>query len=588
MSKTLFKKVDYSLSKLIHDIDHGDIGLPELQRPFVWSGRDVRNLFDSMYKGFPVGYFLFWSNEHLANTKQIGTESKQAKVPRLLIVDGQQRLTSLYAVLKGKAVLTEDYKEKQLQIAFRPRDGQFEVADAAIKRDPEFIPDISVVWKDGTSTYKLIRDFLKNLSSSKEISNEEEETISDSIDQLYKLEDYPFTAMEISSTVDEEQVSDIFVRINSKGKKLNQADFILTLLSVFWDEGRKQLEDFCKKARIPASSDQEITPYNNFIMPDPDHLLRVSIGLGFKRARLKNVYSVLRGKDMETGKFSEERRDEQFDVLKKAQSYTTDLQNWHEFMKVLVKAGFRSRKMVSSETTLLYAYAMFLIGKVDFKVDPYTLRNLIARYYFMLVVTGRYTNSPETVMERDLARLRGLANQKEFIRTIEKLINDSLTNDFWQITLVNNLETSSAQSPALFAYYASLNLLEAKVLFSKMKVSELIDPILKGTRNPIERHHLFPKDYLKSIGITETRRINQVANFALVEWGDNNDISNQSPKEYYPEYLSRYSNEELRPMTEWHALPDGWESMDYNEFLEERRKLMASVIKKGFYSLCVN
>ena len=147
MSKTLFKKVDYSLSKLIHDIDHGEIGLPELQRPFVWTSSKVRDLFDSMYRGFPVGYFLFWSNEHLSSTKQIGTDIKQRKVPRLLIVDGQQRLTSLYAVLKGKSVLTEDYKETKIQIAFRPKDGQFEVADAAIKRDPEFIPDISIIWK---------------------------------------------------------------------------------------------------------------------------------------------------------------------------------------------------------------------------------------------------------------------------------------------------------------------------------------------------------------------------------------------------------------------------------------------------------
>ena len=142
MSATLFKKVDYSLSKLIHDIDQGEIGLPDIQRPFVWETAKVRDLFDSMYKGFPIGYLLFWSNDHMNGTRQIGAGGKQVKVPRLLIVDGQQRLTSLFAVLKGQPILTKDYKHTTLNIAFRPRDCQFEVTDAAIRRDPEFISDI--------------------------------------------------------------------------------------------------------------------------------------------------------------------------------------------------------------------------------------------------------------------------------------------------------------------------------------------------------------------------------------------------------------------------------------------------------------
>lgn len=588
LSMTLFKKVDYNLSKLIHDIDHGEIGLPDIQRPFVWKATKVRDLFDSMYKGFPVGYLLFWSNEHLAGVRQIGTEAKQTTVPKLLIVDGQQRLTSLYAVFKGKPVLTEDYKEVKIQIAFRPWDAHFEVADAAIRKDPEYIPDISVLWKEGGSTYKFIKEFLQKLRQGRqgtELSDEDEAQISEAIERLYDLANYPFTAMEISSTVDEEQVSEIFVRINSKGKQLNQADFILTLLSVFWDEGRAELEKFCRDARIPAVNGQNPTPFNYYIYPNPDQLLRVAVGLGFKRARLKHVYSILRGKDLETGKFSEERREQQFEILKQAQKHVLNLQNWHEFFKSLQLAGFRSSAMVNSQISLIYSYVMFLLGKIEFKMELYELRNLIARWYFMITITGRYTNSPESIMEQDLARLRGVDEAAIFKRTLEKIISDSLTNDFWQITLVNNLETSSAQSPAFYAFYASLNLLDAKVLFSKIKNSELLDPVLKANRSPIERHHLFPKDYLKSIGIYETRLINQAANYASVEWGDNAKISNQSPAEYFPRYAARFQEDELRQMIEWHALPDGWEKMDYQTFLVERRKLMAQVIRKGFEKL---
>ena len=306
MSETLFKKIDYSLAHLIHDIEHGEIGLPDIQHPFVWEATKVRDLFDSMYKGFPVGYLLFWSNEHLNNTRHIGTSPKQAKMPHLLIVDGQQRLTSLYAVLRGQPVLTKDFKENNIRIAFRPSDSKFEVTDAAIQRDPEYIPDISKLWAKNCAPFHFITDFITQLRATHGLTKGEEGQISKNIDHLYDIQNYPFTAMEIPSTVGEEQVSEIFVRINSKGVTLKQADFILTLLSVFWDEGRAQLEKFCRDCRRPPAFGEGPSPFNHFLQPDPDQMLRVCVGLGFKRARLQHVYSILRGKDLETGEFSDD------------------------------------------------------------------------------------------------------------------------------------------------------------------------------------------------------------------------------------------------------------------------------------------
>ena len=139
MSTTLFKEVGYSLSKLIDDIEMGDIGLPDIQRPFVWKNAKVRDLFDSMYRGYPVGYLLFWENQVGEKTKLIGTNTHQ-KIPQLLIVDGQQRMTSLYSVIKGIPVIRENYDSESIEIAFRPVDGRFEVCDAAIRRDPEYLP----------------------------------------------------------------------------------------------------------------------------------------------------------------------------------------------------------------------------------------------------------------------------------------------------------------------------------------------------------------------------------------------------------------------------------------------------------------
>jgi Protein of unknown function DUF262 len=187
MSATLFKEVSYSLAKLIQDIEMGEIGLPDIQRPFIWPNTKVRDLFDSMYKGFPVGYLLFWANVMANGYRQIGADSKQ-KIPRLLIVDGQQRLTSLYAVLKGIPVIRENYRTEQIYIAFRPRDQSFEVTDAAIRRDPEFIPDISQLWSGGTSRRRVVRDFFERLRSYRLLDEDEEDLLSEAIDRLYDLQ----------------------------------------------------------------------------------------------------------------------------------------------------------------------------------------------------------------------------------------------------------------------------------------------------------------------------------------------------------------------------------------------------------------
>jgi hypothetical protein len=134
---TVYRRVDFKVSDLLTYIDIGDIGLPDIQRPFVWSATKVRDLFDSMYRGFPVGYLLFWANGGENGSRKIGIDTKGHQAPALLIVDGQQRLTSLYAVFRGKPIVDDDYQMRRIEIAFRPRDGEFKVADAAIRKDPK-------------------------------------------------------------------------------------------------------------------------------------------------------------------------------------------------------------------------------------------------------------------------------------------------------------------------------------------------------------------------------------------------------------------------------------------------------------------
>lgn len=585
MTDTVFTKVDYDLNSLVKYISMGDIGLPDIQRPFVWKNIKVRDLFDSMYRGYPVGYLLFWKNAIKSDgninksQKTIGTDIKQ-KTPGLVIVDGQQRLTSLYAVIRNIPVLRENFESEHIRIAFNPLEEKFEVTDAAIIRDKAFISDISRLWATDAKITRIIHNYLNNIRTSREITEEEENLIEDRILKLQGLLSFPLTALELSPDIDEEAVSEVFVRINSKGTPLNQSDFILTLMSVFWDEGRAELEKFCRESRIPSKG--TASPFNYFIEPSPDNLLRVGVGVAFKRARLQYVYSILRGKDLETGEFSIERREKQFELLKDAQKRVLNLQYWHDFLNCIRQAGFRSRAMISSNSNLLFSYMLYLIGRTEYKVPEYDLRRIIARWFFMSAVTGRFTSSPESAMEFDLARLRDVKSADDFVKNLTKICEITLTNDFWAVNLPNDLATSSSRSPSLFAYHAAQVLLDAKGLFSKIKISDLLDPTMTAHKSALERHHLFPKDYLKKLGFQGTRELNQIANYALVEWGDNIQISNKAPQEYIPEITNRFSQSEIEKMYRLHALPQNWEHMEYRDFLEKRRELMAQIIAEGY------
>lgn len=582
MSVTLFKDTTYNLNFLLENIKRGEIALPDIQRPFVWAPARVRELFDSMYRGFPVGYLLFWATGAEAGARKIGETTKVA-APRLLIVDGQQRLTSLFAVMTGIPVLRKDFTEGRIRIAFCPSKKQFEVADAAIEKDPEFIPDITEVWRAYRETTK--RYFARLMEHrGTPIDDAEEGVLESAIDRLRDLQHYPFNAVELDTTVDEEEVAQVFVRINSQGVTLNQADFILTLMSVFWEQGRKQLEGFSRSASTPGKG--EPSPYNHFIEPQPDQMLRAAVGLAFRRGRLQHVYSLLRGKDLETGTVSPEQRELQFARLRDAQDAALNLTNWHEFLKCLSRAGFRSGRMISSENAVIYAYVLWLIGRNDYAVDLPRLRDVIARWFFMAHTTGRYTSSPESQLESDLLRLRDIVDgdADAFCARLDREAATVFTSDYWTISLPNRFQRSGGRSPAMIAYWAALNLLDAELLFSTTKVATRFDPGVSPVRN-VERHHLFPKQHLAKQGITTPPRVNQIANMAFVDWVENGDISGEAPSNYWPVMSARVDPERLKRQRYWHALPIGWEQLSYDDFLEKRRRLMADVVRDGFAQL---
>ena len=560
----IFTTSNVPISSLIEDIDMGKIGLPDLQRPFVWPNVDARDLLDSLYHGYPAGFLLFWKTGVEGGLKNIGIDPKQS-VPELAIVDGQQRLTSLYAVIKGMEVVRSNFKKERIQIAFNPLSGRFDVADAAIKKDRAFIPDISVLWAPDFKTGTFRKAFLKELREIREITEDEEETIEDAIDQLRNLLNYNFVALTLASSVDEETIAEVFVRINGKGKALNQADFIMTLMSVFWEEGRVELENFAHEATVP--SEGWASPFNHFIKPSPDQMIRATVGLALKRARLANVYGALRGKDATTGADNPGKRESQFALMREAQSAVLNLANWHHFLDGLKLAGYRGQKMISSEAVIIFSYVLYLIGIRDYGIDRTRMRLAIAQFFFMAAMTGRYTNSPESRFETDLSQLHGLPDADSVLNRLCEICDTTLTNDYWEITLPSQLATSASRSPTRFAYQASQIMLDAPVLFSGLKLADIVDPAIKGSKVAFEQHHLFPRAFLEEQNITDLKAINQIANFVPVEWPENIKIGKQSPAAYVPALDAALTAVDRDRIYGLHALPHLWWEMPYEQFL---------------------
>lgn len=579
---TIFSPSSEPIVTLIEDIDRGKIGLPELQRPFVWPNVNVRDLFDSLYRGYPAGFLLFWKTGGDGTLKNIGTGTKQS-VPELAIVDGQQRLTSLYAVIKGAEVLRANFKKERIEIAFNPLSERFDVADAAIRKDRSYISNISTLWAASYNQRQFREAFIKQISETRELTDDEKGRIEDAINRLHDLTKYSFTALTLNASVDEQTIAEVFVRINGKGKPLNQADFIMTLMSVFWEKGRVDLETFSHKAAMP--SDGQSSPFNHFIKPSPDQMLRATVGLALKRARLENVYSALRGRDPATGLDNPEKREGQFALMQEAQQSVLNLTNWHHFLDALKLAGYRGQKMISSEAAIIYCYVLYLIGIRDYGIDRTTVRQVVAEFFFMAAMTGRYTNSPETRFEADLSMVRGLADGGAFVTRLREICATTLTGDYWEITLPSQLATSAARSPSLFAYQAALIKLDAPVLFSPMKIAAMVDPAVKGSKASLEQHHLFPRGYLEDQGVKDLKLINQIANFAAVEWPDNLKIGKQAPAIYVPALDAALSGNERDGLYRLHALPHLWWEMPYDEFLIARRLRMAQVVRDAWKKL---
>lgn len=590
MAQELFERVDRKVGNLLDDVVNGRIGLPDLQRPFVWADAKVRNLFDSMMKGFPIGYVMLWASPaDYSNTKSIGVGEKEFKRPDDLVIDGQQRLTSLLAAISGIEVLDKNFKPRRIKISFDPLEKDFQVWTQAFERSPKYIADISEVFKahDNLQISKFRRSVINKINEGRarneqpELTDEEQDKIEDNINALLNLRNYTIPTLRILSKADEEDVAEIFRRVNSGGQNLNENNFIETLLAVYDNAMHDKIKMFCSDSRVPAKN----TSYNHIIDVDPSHIIRVAIAYGFHRARMRYGYKLLRGDDLDAGTTSVETREKNMKIFGEALDRVINLNDWHAFINLFSEAGYLGKDLVRSNYVVVFSYVFYLMGKYEYHVDPLVLRYAIIRWIFMSTITSFYSSSPETTVERQMADLRNINNAGEFVNYLDDTVKLRMNETYFSVELEKELISSSASSPLWFGYIASINVLGTPMLFSNTPQSKYWVLGADGDKKSIDKHHIFPKHYLENIGIESDRDRNQLANFTYLDYNTNIDISDDAPESYIERYKAKFDAEEFARHLANNAIPMGFENMEYFEFLEARRKLMAGIIKKAYNKL---
>ena len=314
-------------------------------------------------------------------------------------------------------------------------------------------------------------------------------------------------------------------------------------------------------------------------------IIRVSVGLGFKRARLRYAYMLLRGKDLDTGAVSEKTRNENLTKFRNALDITTNINDWHMFLNLMMETGYINGSLVASSNAVVYSYMLYLIGKYEYKVPSEVLRKIMKKWIFMSTITYFYTGSTESEVERQFADLRVIKDADAFVKYLDEVIGSRLSDDYFNLTLPAELNSSSANSPVWFAYIAALNVLNTPMLFSTAPLSKYFNIGVSGEKNAIDKHHIFPKAYLEKIGYSDNRDRNQIANFTYLDYGTNIDIGEDAPNDYAVRYKEKLGEEKYRLACEQNALPLGFERMEYKDFLDKRRILMSNIIRKAYNEL---
>lgn len=598
-----FTLMQYSVNAILGLIEANDFVIPEIQRPFVWKRSQVRDLIDSLYHGYPTGYIITWKNPSV-RTKD-GGYSQGKKV----LIDGQQRITALMAAISGKEVLDEDFKKDLIKIAFNPLAAddskRFAVQDASHLKDKKWIPDISVLFSANFKPRAFENEYAKNNP------NVDLDELAEEISKLTGIANRQIGVIELDHSLDIDEVTEIFIRINSKGTALSQSDFVMSKMAADTDHDgsimRKAVDYFCHLAVKPEfyenlKKDTEFQQsifadkikwlakdYDDIYDPGYSDMLRVSFMHQFRRGKLADLVSLLSGRDFETKEFREDIVSDSYQKLEHGILNFINEYNFAQFILAIKGAGFISSKLLNSAMTLDFAYTLYLILLDTPEIPNVQIKRYVQKWFVLTTLTSRYIGSPESQMDRDMRSIQ----EKGFKNFLSEVEASALSDTFWTVTLPQNLETSSVNSPAFNVFLAAqVHLNCNSLLMNGIKVSDLIT--VAG-----DIHHIFPRAYLKKNGIDSKTKYNQVANYIYLDTQVNKAISDDAPCDYFSKAFMQCETKaielgnicnlsQLNENLQENCIPLSVKNMDassYEEFLTERRKLMAFMMKRYYWSL---
>lgn len=596
MSK--YKVTQSAVSQLLADVRREEIAIPELQRPFVWDTVKVRDLMDSLYKGYPVGYLITWQS--------IGAHLKGGQVAahQQILIDGQQRITALRAAVAGLDVIDKRYRTKRIKIAFNPVTETFATLTPVIDKDPEWISDISALFTSA-STFGFYKKYFEANS------DVDAEVVEGNLGRLEQLKNAQIGIIQLSDDLDVETVSEIFIRINSKGVPLSSADFAMSKIATYGDGGRnlrKLIDYFCHLAIAPHAYDDIQTNDTEFQssghlakiawlkddsedLYDPTYsdMIRVAGLVGFSRGKASSIVSELSGRDPETRKVDEARIPVAYEKLEAALDTMVKKYHYENFVMTIKSAGFITPDMIGSKNALNFAYALYLRLRADSEMSEGERKRIVRRWFVMSMLTARHSGSFESTWEQDIRRI-GTLGAAAYLKQIEE---SELTDGFWNVALPASLETTSTASPYFQTFLASQVQAGSRGFLSKAIT------VAAMHQQSGDIHHIVPKDYLQKNGFPDRGDYNQVANFALTETSINISVSNKPPSEYMALIADQIESgrlslgeitdgQDLAANLVENAVPE-WlpevSSGNYREFLAARRLLMASRMRTYFEQL---
>jgi len=402
------------VSTLLSQVQSEQIAIPELQRPFVWDSVKVRDLMDSLYRGYPVGYLITWQS--------VGAHLKggQTAAHQQILIDGQQRVTAIQAAIAGMSVMTKKYSQRRITIAFNPMTEEFATLTPVIRRDPQWISDISEIFKSAAA-FKFVGSYLqKNPEVDQDVAAE-------NISHLAEIRNAQIGVIALSDDLDVETVSEIFIRINSKGVPLSSADFAMSKIATYGDRGRnlrKLIDYFCHLSVAPhayqdiAENDTEFSQSGYLAriswlkddsedLYDPSYtdIVRVAGLVGFNRGKASSIVSELSGRDPETRKIDELRIPAAYDRLEAALIDITSKYQFENFVMLIKSAGFISSKLINSKNALNFAYALYLKLRQNKLMSEGERKKITRRWFVMSALTGRHSGSFESTWEQDMRRI---------------------------------------------------------------------------------------------------------------------------------------------------------------------------------------